>query len=216
SYASWNYETPVALARHRIGLTDSLTAGGHIEMGRGVVNAGPSANVRLPFGEIEGAAAVSRVGTRLGQAALGSYMYSGRVISGGGSIRVMSPQYATVSLTPTSTHSSMETSFFAGVPVKERVSLSLQHSQSLTAGAASRIRTGLQASTRFHSAADLVVNASHVRDERGRGNEASVALTFRFGRRTTATISGSSDSQGMRSGVDVQQSLPTTTGFGYQ
>jgi hypothetical protein len=55
-YASWNYETPVALARHRIGLTDSLTAGGHFEMGRGVVNAGPGVNVRLPFGEIEGAA----------------------------------------------------------------------------------------------------------------------------------------------------------------
>jgi outer membrane usher protein len=215
-YSSWAYERPVALARHRVGLTDSVTAGGRVEVAQGLVSAGPSVNLRLPFGEVEGAAAFSRAGNAQGMAALGSYMYAGRLISGGGTVRMMSPRYATLSMTPLSQRPLVETSFFAAIPIRQRVSLSLQHSQATAAAAPTRIRTGIQASTQVFGVADLVVSASRVGDERGRGNEMSVGMTFRFGRRTTLTTSASADREGSRTAIDVQQSLPTATGFGYQ
>jgi len=223
-YASWNYERPVALARHRIGLTDSLTAGGHVEVTPGLINGGPSLNIRLPFGEVEGAAAFSQrgpstalgAGRRRGTAALGSYMYAGRTFSGGGSIRVMSPEYETLTLGHTSQRSRMEASVFAAVPVSHGVSLSVQHTQAAMVSAPSRSRTGLQASAHVFSRANLVMSAARVEDERGGGREMSVGLTVRFGQRTTATTSTSADREGTRTAVDVQQSLPTSTGFGYQ
>jgi outer membrane usher protein len=215
-YASWNYEVPVALARHRIGITDSLTAGGHFEMGRGVVNAGPTANLRLPFGEVEASAAFSQMGAIRGHAALASYSYTGHIISAGGSMRMMSPQYSTISMGPAQQRSRVEASVFAAVPVMQRVSLSLQHTQSLADATVPRIRTSVQATTQVFSVADLVFNGSQISDERGPGKELTVGLTFRLGRRTTATTTASVDRDGQRNAVDVQQSLPTATGFGYQ
>jgi outer membrane usher protein len=92
----------------------------------------------------------------------------------------------------------------------------VQHSRATTVSAPPRVRTALQTSTQVFSIADLIVSAARVGDDRGRGNELSVGLTFRFGRRTTATTSASSDRDGARTAIDVQQSLPTSTGFGYQ
>ena len=215
-HASFDYQTPVVLARHRIGLTDSLTAGGRVEVGNGVVSGGPTVNMRLPFGEIEGSTAFSQAGGRQGTAALGTYMYAGRTISGGGSLRVMSPEYATISMGPGSQRSRAEASVFAAVPIKQRISLSLQHTQASMVAAPPRIRTALQASAQVFSRGDVVVSAGRVRDERGRGLEASIGLTVRMGGRTTATTSATSDREGMRTAVDVQQTLPTTNGFGYQ
>ena len=58
---NWDYRTPVLFARHRVGVTDSLTAGGRVELHPGrLFSGGPSVNVRLPFGELEAGTSVSR------------------------------------------------------------------------------------------------------------------------------------------------------------
>src|SRR5262249_377800 len=46
---SWNYGPLVFLARHRLGITDSLTAGLRLEASSGLVSGGPSATFLTPF-----------------------------------------------------------------------------------------------------------------------------------------------------------------------
>ena len=83
--------TPVMLARHRVGVSDSFTAGGRVEMHPGrLISGGPSVNVRLPFGEVETAGSVSRRQEQWGSAAQTSFTHTGHPISAGGSVRVAS------------------------------------------------------------------------------------------------------------------------------
>ena len=56
---SWDYGPLVFLARHRLGITDYLTAGLRFEASSGLVSGGPSATLRTPWVEIDVAAAAS-------------------------------------------------------------------------------------------------------------------------------------------------------------
>ena len=67
--ASFDYREPVAIARHRMGLSNAVTAGFRVEGGRDLVSAGPSVNMRLPIGELELAAGASRTLQQWGTAA---------------------------------------------------------------------------------------------------------------------------------------------------
>ena len=49
--ASWDYTTPALFARHRLGLTDWLSAGVRMEAERGLVNSGTLVNLRVPVGD---------------------------------------------------------------------------------------------------------------------------------------------------------------------
>jgi len=82
--AGFSYGPPALLARHRVGLTDQLTAGFRVEAAvqhvRGwdepscatcaslLTSAGPSASIALPFGELDLEAAVSSDGSEVGGA----------------------------------------------------------------------------------------------------------------------------------------------------
>jgi outer membrane usher protein len=129
---------------------------------------------------------------------------------------MMSPQYATLTLAPEAMRARSEASVFASMPLVPRVSMTVQHTRSTWSGAPVRLRTGLQATAQLFRRADLTVSAMQVSDERGRGAEILAGMTVRFGGRTTSTISSNRDRDGLRTAVDVQQSLPTNSGFGYQ
>jgi outer membrane usher protein len=215
-FDSWAYERPALFARHRVGVTDTVTLGGRLEAGRDLVSGGPTFNIRLPFGEVETTAALSQNANRRGTAALVSYMYAGRRMSGGGSIRMMTPTYTTLSLLPGAQRPISEASIFAAVPVARRISVTMQHTRSAMSDSPLRLRTALQATAQLFRRADLVVSAAQLRDERGPGTEVLVGMTVRVGGRTTSTISATHDHDRLRTAIDLQQSLPASTGFGYQ
>jgi outer membrane usher protein len=173
-------------------------------------------NVRLPVGELETAAAFSQTGDIRGTAALISYVYSGRLVSGGGSLRIMSPRYATVSLSPGATHTLSDASIFASVPIVKRATLTVQHSRVTMSDSPVGFRTSVQATTQVFSRADLLLTAARLRDERGHGFEVFAGMTVRLGGRATSTVSSDRGRDGVRTAVDLQQPLPVNSGLGYQ
>lgn len=213
---SWDYRAPVALARHRVGITNSFTMGGRAELHPGkLVSGGPSFNLRLRIGEIESAAGVSRERGQWGTAALTSFSYVGRRASAGGSMMIASAQYATLTAAAAAERPATQTHVFSSVALAHQVSLSLQHSRSRIHGAASQSRSGIQSTLRLGSRTELSATVSVTRDARGRGREGQLGLTVLFGR-ASASVAVGADARGRHTAVDAQLPLPAGTGYGVQ
>lgn len=215
--SNWDYRTPVLLARHRVGVNNSLTAGGRVELDPGrLFNAGPSLNVRVPFGEIEAAASVSRKhDEQWGSAAMTAFNYTGRPVSAGGSIMIASPRYATLAPNPLNEDPAAQANLYASAALGRPLTLTAQHSLTRFHQGPDRERSALLASIHISRNIELMGSVSRTRDERGRGREAYAGLTILFGR-SSATVSQTRDQQGDRLAVDAQQPLPVGAGYGYQ
>jgi outer membrane usher protein len=212
----WDYRTPVMLARHRVGVTDSFTAGGRVEMHPGrLFSGGPSANVRLPFGEVETAGSLSRRREQWGTAAHASFTYTGHPISAGGSMMVASPRYATLTPNPPNEDPRRQGSVFASVALARAVSVSVQHTQTRLYRGISRDRSGLLTSVHISRNAEFISSVAYARDERGARKEVYAGVTMVFGR-SSASVAHVRDSRGERLAVEAQQPLPVGVGYGYQ
>lgn len=213
---NWDYRTPVALARHRVGVTDSFTAGGRFEVHPDhLFSGGPSANLRLPFGEVETAGSVSRRRDEWGTASQAAFTYNGRPVSAGGSLMFASPQYATLTPNAANEDPRRQGSVFASVALARAVSVSVQHTQTRLYQRVSRDRSGLLTSIHLRRNAEFIANVAQVRDERGTRKEAYAGVTVLFGL-SSASIAHVRDSRGARLAVEAQQPLPVGAGYGYQ
>jgi outer membrane usher protein len=213
---NWDYRTPVMLARHRVGVTDSFTAGGRVELHPGrLFSGGPSVNVRLPFGEVETAGSLSRRRERWGTAAMASFTYTGRPVTAGGSVTFANPRHATLTPNPIGEDPRRQGSVFASVALARAVSVTLQHTQTRLYQRISRDRTRLLTSVHVSRNVELIASATHVHDERGSRKEAYAGLTVLFGR-SSASVAHLRDSRGDRLAVEAQQPLPLGVGYGYQ
>ena len=213
---NWDYRTPVALARHRVGITDSFTAGGRAELHPGrLFSGGPTANIRLPFGEIETAGSVSRQRERWGTAALGSFTYTGHPLSAGGSVMFASPRYVTLTPNPINEDPRRQGSVFASVAISGGVSLTVQHTQTKLYQGISRDRSGLLASVHLSRHVEFIASVARASDERGTRREAYAGVTVLFGR-SSVSVAQVRDPRGNRLTVEAQQPLPVGTGYGYQ
>jgi outer membrane usher protein len=80
----FNYGRAMLAARHRFGLSESVTAGFRVEATSALISGGPSMNGKLGrLGEVELGAAASRSGDAHGVAMTAGYTYLARRISGG-------------------------------------------------------------------------------------------------------------------------------------
>jgi outer membrane usher protein len=213
---SWDYRAPVLLARHRVGLTDSFTAGGRVEVEPGrLVSGGPSANIRLPFGEVESAASVSDRGGQRGSAGVTAFTYTGHPVSAGGSMMIASRHYATLTPNPVNEDPSRQVSAFASVAVSSAVSVTMQHTQTKLHQGILRNRTGVLTSVHISRNVELVASLTRANDERGVRREAYAGVTVLFGH-SSVSAGHIHDSRGNRLAVEAQQPLPVGTGYGYQ
>jgi outer membrane usher protein len=213
---SWDYRTPVALARHRFGITDNVTAGGRVEVHPGrLYNAGPSLNLRLPIGEVEAAAAVSRRLGDWGQAGLVGFSFTGRPLSAGGSVMVASRNYETLSPNPQGEDPKTEANVFASANFGGPLSVTAQHSLRRLHQGITRERTGLLSTLHVARNVELTASVTRVRDERGHGRELYAGFAILFGK-STASVAHVQDDRGNRMTVDAQRSLPVGEGYGYQ
>jgi outer membrane usher protein len=215
--ASFDYQDPVAVVRHRVGVSDTLTGGLRVEGSRGLISAGPSLNLRLPLGEVEFAAAASRTGQQRqwSSAAQLSYMYVSRYASVGGQLAQTGKHYANISLRADQERPARTASLFGSVPLG-RATASFQHNESFGSDAVSESRSSILASARILSMAELVGSVARSRGPAGRGFEASLGVTMTFGPKTVASITALRTSEGTSTAFDVQRPLPVGTGFGYQ
>ena len=204
----------MALARHRYGVSDTLTLGGRAEAASGLFSLGPSASLRFPFGDVEGAGAFSAGDEGRGAAGLAAYTYAGRPLGVGASILAAHAAYATVNAPPRDDRPALEVSAFGGVTIGARTSLTIQHTRASLHGGTTRARSSLLTSRRLTRRLQLTASVAYARDTTGKGPEAFVGLSALFGR-TTTTVSAVRDRAGTSVSVETQQPLPVGVGYGY-
>ena len=214
---SWDYHRPSFLGRHRIGLTDALTAGGRLEAAANLVSGGPTLTAGLLFGELELAGAASHEREQTGGAGSLAYRYLARPISFGVSVRTFTDHYATLSLRARDDRPTLETSGFLGTRLGARTDVTVQYSRSDFRDRGVEDRASAFASIRLTERATVFLSTSRSTEKNSKSTvEGFAGLSVYLGDRTTGSISYQrSGSQNVAS-VDVQRSLPVGPGFGYR
>ena len=216
---SWSYGRPALIARHRVGLTDSVTVGGRFEATGKLASGGPTLNVRTPFGEFQAAAAISGVkgaGAGFGRAAAAGYTYSGHRFSAGGSARLMSSAYATTNLGVADDKTQVDSAAFVSVGIGPRGSLTLQSHNATMYLTPETTRTSLISTTRLNSRADMSLTASVERGSVGSTWEGFAGVSIRVGAKTLASVSLERIEGARLAVTEVQRWLPVGTGWGYR
>ncbi len=213
--ASWDYDRPVFLGVHRIGLTDALTAGLRLEADSAMVSAGPTGTALLPYGQIEFSAGASRAGSLSGIATYMGYSYRQAGFGFGASVRGMSDHYANLSQRASDDRAHVETNFFSGVQITPRTSLDLQYSFSNSHAKGAMQRISLSGSTRLSDTLNLVLTGRHSRSRTGSVIEMLANLGIRLGS-ATANLSYQRNKEENAGGFTLQESLPVGSGFGYR
>ncbi|HVE65886.1 MAG TPA: fimbria/pilus outer membrane usher protein, partial [Thermoanaerobaculia bacterium] len=213
---SADYGRAVFLGRHRAGITNGLTLGARLEASRDLVSGGPTFAARLPFGEIEIAAAASRDRGVTGGAASIGFTHIGRPVSFGAAVRALSDHYAHTSLPAALDRTVMELQGFLSTQLTRRVSLSAQYRSSDLRDGGRRREGSLSASARLTSRSHGYVSASRLQAARGKWTTAfSVGVSYSLGSDTTANV-GFARREGENLAVaEVQSPLTRSTGAGY-
>jgi outer membrane usher protein len=214
--SSWDYTTPAFFARHRVGLTDWLSAGVRMEAERGLINSGTLVNLRVPVGEIEAAGSVSRAGGRIGVGLQTSYVYAGRFSSIGGSLRTETPGYRVIGAPTSKERPLRDVAVFASFPFARGSSVSVQHNEAFGAPEARQQRTSITGSMRVHRMADLTASFARLMGSNRPGTEVSVGMTVSLGGRSVASTSAVRGPDGTHAVIDMQRPLSVGSGFGYE
>jgi outer membrane usher protein len=212
---SWSYGSPVFLARHRLGITDSLTGAFRLEAAAGVVSGGPSFSFRLPVGEMELAAAASAGEGMPGGAGFVGFSYLGRTVNFGASARVMTSHYATTSLAPFDKRSWLQINTLVGFPIIPGVGVTLRYVHENSRSDRQSHRFSLATSTRLTNRISLFLTGGVSKQRTGTSSEIFTGLAFLFGE-TTGTVSYQKFDGADTGLVTLQKSLPIGSGFGYR
>jgi outer membrane usher protein len=213
---SWEYGPLVAIGRHRYGFTDQLTAGFMAEASANTVTAGPTVNLRLPFGEFELAASASRsVGASGGAFSVG-FARIGRRFTVNGRIRSMTSGYTMLMLDSSEDRPQVEAAAMLGVQVAPRVTLSLQEILARPHVAEPVSRTSVIAGIGLTRRLNAFVNASSVREPGRSRVELFAGVSLALAPYTNASVWGQRTPGGSGVMADIQKSLPLGIGYGYR
>ena len=214
---SWSYGTPVFVGHHRVGLSDTLTAGGRLELRSDLVSLGPDLTARLPFGELEGSVAISREQGFGGAALAGAYNYSGKPAGFGGSLRLMTSHYATTSLHAGDDRPLVDAAEFASVQLGPKASLTLQRRDATLSLSGSSTRTAIIGSMRVNGRTDIFLSGTAEHSSSfGASREFFVGVSVRVVPHAMANVSYEHSPDGDRLVTDLQQPVPVGTGWGYR
>ena len=159
---------------------------------------------------------VSRNAGALGFAFQESYVYTGKAMSVGASLRQAGDSYATIGAVSAVSQPRRDVNVFAAMPLKGASSLALQESYSRGLDQPAQRRTSLVGSIRLGHFTNLAVTATRLADVSRVGYEVSAGVTVSLGGRTTAAVSALRDGQGTHAALDLQRPLPVGSGAGYQ
>jgi outer membrane usher protein len=204
------YGGPLLLGRHRVGLTDSITASAHLEAMSGGASAGLGAALRLPFGAMELALALSRQDGEQGAAAALGASFAGSVGHLGVRARAMSPRFSNASLGPIDDRAALRIDATASPAFVGPLGIAALWSFSLTHGEAAQ-QIGGQASLPLFQRGSAVLQAHGGTN----GFSALALLVWTLGERTSAQA-GAQWQGNATASAGVQRSLPLDAGVGYR
>ncbi len=216
---NWEYDHPVLLATHRVGVTDDLTLGGRLEAGDSVVSGGPVSVVRLGhYGEVEAGAAFSHGPAGTGEAGSIAYQYVGRVVSGSAALRAASRPYRTLA---TELDDRATVALDAGASLSSRIgsraSATLTWQRQRYYGSFADVDSvSASGSFRVSSKSDIFLTASQSRFEGKRSLGLFTGLSVAVGQHSTAGMSIEHQDGRTVAAADVHRSVPLGEGFGYR
>lgn len=213
---SWDYGPLVALGRHRYGFTDRLTAGFEAEASADTITAGPTVNLRFPFGEVELAASASHADGASGGAFSVGFARVGRRFTVNGRLRSMTSGYTMLMLETSDDRPQIEAAAMFGVQVAPRVSLSFQEILARPHVADPASRTSIIAGIGLTRRLSAFVNASSVREYGRSRAEVFAGVSLALAPYTNASVWGQRTPSGSGVVADVQKSLPLGVGYGYR
>ena len=212
---SADYNGLAFLGRHRVGVTNGLTLGARLEATRDLVSGGPTLTARLPFGEIELAAAASRdKGVTGGAGSLG-FTYIGRPVSFGAAVRALTNHYAHASLSAAQDRTVAEWQGFLGTQLGRRVGLSAQYRSSNMRDGGRRAEASLSVSAQLTNRSHAFVSAGRSQAGQGWATAFSAGFSYSFGPYAMADLSYQRTDDGSSAVAELQRPLSRGTGLGY-
>ena len=212
---SWDYGPAVILARHRLGITDGLTAGARFEASPHVVSGGPSLSFKLPVGEMElGAAASHGAGVPGGAAFLG-YSYLGYNFNAGASALTLSPHYANTGLSASDDRSWLQLNALLGFPISSGLGVTFRYTHENSQLSHQQDEFSASTTARLTNNLGLFVNSGVTKKATTFTPVIFAGLNFFFGE-TTGSLSYQNADHAGGGALALQKSLPLGTGYGYR
>ena len=212
---SWDYGPAVVLARHRMGITDGITAGARFEASPRVLSGGPSLSFRLPVGEMELGAAASGGGGASGSAAFLGFSYLGYNFNAGLSARALSPHYANTSLSASDDRSWLQFNALLGFPISSGLGVSLRYTYENSQVDHQRHEFLASTTARLTDNVSLFVTGGLTKKATTLIPDVFAGLNFFFGQ-TTGSLSYQNSDRAGGGTLALQKSLPLGSGYGYR
>ena len=212
---SFSYGRAALLAQHRLGLTDHVTGGYRLEADPGLVSAGPSLSVALPYGQLDLTAAGSFADGAVGGAGSAGYILLVRPAAFGVALRAMTPHYATAALDPSLDRPLLDATAFASVTLG-RVTLSVDYGASRMRDAGVNDVLQARADIRLSRRATFFLSGGRTRSAgQDAVLETTASLVYSFDEMTVANSSATARDGGGTAAASVQRGLPIGNGVGY-
>lgn len=208
-------DRPALLARERWGLNDWLTAGYRLEAGKDLVNAGPSADIRLPVGYLHLALAASRAdgASDTGQAL--AYDYVGRDFGFSTGVQLYGRDYRRLGDDTAFARVRSQRYANASWSPLERLTVQASYGVATYADGMRQRNEGISGSLRLGYGATLVLALTRTRtDDAAADTQIFANLVIPFGR-SSFGVNAAHDDSGSSYGISAQRSLPSDTGYGY-
>jgi outer membrane usher protein len=208
----------VLLARESYGFSNEVTAGIRLEAENGLVNAGPSVNLRLPVGVLSAAVAGSHGSDGNGYGTSLSYQYNSRNFSAGASTQIFSDAYQRIGddlLEPGERTRRVSTANATWLPGRH-FNIQLNAGNTVFGTGMKQTNEGLSSEIDVVGGARITVSFNHQVNSQG-PNDNQVLLNFAvpLGRSTYGASAGSDQLSGRSYGFFAQHSVPINAGFGY-
>jgi outer membrane usher protein len=214
---SWDYGSLAFLGRHRLGLSDTLTAGFRFEGSTERLSGGPNVTMRLLIGEVDLSAAASLADGVGGTAAFLGYSYLGRSVGVSAFTQLVSARYATIGLDPADDRVQLVAGASVSVPLGSRLSLTLQYAGADVRARGWTHRIGVLSSMQLTGRASLFVSANYLPGTQPGGeSEIFAGLTYAFGQGITGSVFQQQSGSKSSTAIQVQKSPPLGPGFGYR
>lgn len=206
------------LARQRYGFTNWLTAGYRVEAESGMLNAGPSLDLRLPFGAVSAGVAASRDHGNSGHGASLGYQFVTHRFSFGFGAQAFSSGYRRLgdSLAPATYRLRRVDYVNASWSPTSRFSLQINAGDIVYAGGTRQRNVGLNGNLSLSGGVALMLGLNRQFNQPG-GNDtqAMLNLVVPLGDGSIGLHAGHDDRSGQSYGVSAQRSVPTGNGWGY-
>lgn len=213
---SFEYGGPAFIGQHRLGLTDTFTAGLRAEAADGVISGGGSAAFSFLPGQVEAAVAASGGSGGSGLAGFLRASVSFGRLSIGAYGNLTGDKYSTLSLPTSQDRPTTDAGAFASVDLRRLGGLSIQYALQRWRDSGSARRLSAIYNAHLFGSVSFSLSAARSKTPLGGDNtEVMANLNFALGRTLASNVQWRHDDSGSSVLANLQRAAPLGEGYGY-